>query len=314
MSRSENLNLLQRIVLEMVWGLCWVIGRLPHFVQFRMLAPALRFVIYRLIGYRKTVVIKNLHNSFPEKSEAEIRAICGRFYTILSEVMVSSMGLSNKRSYRNMFPKNRAHFEGDIYDILDIAANDSWIALTAHFGLWEYMLFWSTFSNQRLMAVYHPLENPIFEELFKRLRGHHKVEPIPSSESLRFAMRNRKVYKGESYLLGLIADQNPTRRPDPYWHTFLNQDTVFFNGGEKIARKIGLPVRFIYQHRLSAGQYEMCYKPIWDGIEEVEPNEITSRYVAMLEQAINEQPEMWLWSHKRWKAKRPKVESDEMQG
>ncbi len=314
MSRTTNLNLLQRIVLEVVWGICWVIGRLPHFVQFRLLAPALRFVIYNLIGYRKAVTLKNLRNSFPDKSEAEISAICDKFYTILSEVMVSSMALSNKRSYRNMFPTGRAHFDGDVSDLQDDVAGESWIALTAHFGLWEYMLFWSTFSDQRLMAVYHPLENPIFEELFKRLRGHHKVEPIPSSESLRFAMRNRKVYKGESYLLGLIADQNPTRRQNPYWHNFLNQDTVFFNGGEKIALKIGLPVRFIYQHRLGAGQYEMRFKRIWDGVEEVAPNEITLRYVAMLEGVISETPEMWLWSHKRWKAKRPKVESDEVQG
>ena len=36
-------------------------------------------------------------------------------------------------------------------------------------------------------------------------------------------------------------------------------------------------------------------------MEEVEPNEITRRYVVALESMIREHPELWLWSHKRWK-------------
>ncbi len=311
MSRGGELNILQRIMLEIVWAGCWLIGRLPHFVQFRILAPSLRFIIYRILRYRVKVVRMNLNNSFPERSDDERVEICDKFYTTLSEVMISTMALSNKSSYRNMFRENPSRMKGDMYCMRDEYNDESWIALTAHFGLWEYMLFWSTFSNQRLLAVYHPLENRVFEELFKRLRNHHKVETIPSKESLRFAMRHKKTYLGESYLLGLIADQNPPNRPQSHWYNFLGQDTIFFDGGEKIALKINLPVRFIYQRRLSPGRYEMHYHMIWDGEEQVEPNEITSRYVAMLESVIREQPEMWLWSHRRWKAKRRLQQNDE---
>ncbi len=311
MSRRSELNIAQRIVLELVWGSCWITGRLPHFVQFRILAPALCFFIYRVLHYRVAVTKMNLSKSFPDRSEAERNKICDNFYTTLSEVMVSTMGLSNDNAYRNMFRKDPERFTGDVFELREAVNDKSWVALTAHFGLWEYMLFWSKFSNQRLLAVYHPLENPIFDELFKRLRRHHKVETIPSKESLRFAMRHKTSYLGESYLLGLIADQNPPHRMDSHWHRFLNQDTIFFDGGEKIALKIGLPVRFIYQHRIAPGRYEMCFKTIWDGEEEVAPNVITSRYVAMLESIIEESPELWLWSHRRWKAKRKSPKSDE---
>ncbi len=308
---KKRLNIWQRIGLELIWAFCCAVGALPHFVQFRILAPVLKFLLYRVLRYRQRVVIQNIQNSFPERSEAEQREVCSGFYTTLSEIIVSTLALTNKRAYHTIIPEQPTRFEGDTYDLRETIATRSWIALTAHFGLWEYMLFWSTFSNQRLLAVYHTLKSAIFEELFKRLRGHHKVEPVPSKETLRLVMRHGATYRDESYLLGLIADQSARDQSQRNWHTFLNQDTIFFDGGEKIAMRLNLPVKFIGQHRLAPGRYEMYSRTIWDGEESIEPGEITSRYVKMLEEAIREQPELWLWSHKRWKAKR-KVDQTEV--
>ncbi len=303
MSRGK-LNIGQRIMLDVIWALCCFVGFLPHFVQFRILAPLLKFIFYRVLKYRLGVVMQNLRNSFPERSEAELNSICSGFYTTLSEIAISTIALANGRSSKNILPQDGALCEGDVRYLKEVTSTTSWVALTAHYGLWEYMLFWSKFSSQRLLAVYHPLKSPVFDELFKRLRNHDKVEPVPSKDTLRLVMRHGVTYRGESYLLGLIADQSARSRSNSNWYRFLNQDTVFFDGGEKIALRIKLPVRFIYQHRLSPGRYEMCSRLIWDGEEAVEAGEITRRYVEMLESVIVKQPELWLWSHKRWKAKR----------
>ena len=104
--------------------------------------------------------------------------------------------------------------------------------------------------------------------------------------------------------MGLIADQNPPRRPDSHWFRFLNQDTIFFDGGEKLALKCRLPVYFVRLERRRRGCYEMSFVPIYDGEEPVGPNEITERYVRLLEAEIRRCPELWIWSHKRWKHKR----------
>ena len=104
--------------------------------------------------------------------------------------------------------------------------------------------------------------------------------------------------------LCLIADQNPPKRPDSHWFRFLNQDTIFFDGGEKLALRCHLPVYFVRMDRLRRGRYEMSFVPLYDGVEEVAPNEITERYVRELERVICEQPELWIWSHRRWKHKR----------
>ncbi len=298
---SRRLSILERVALEVVWAFFYMIGHLPHYVQFYMLAPAIRFIIYRVLRYRIVVVDKNLANSFPEKSDEERTIIRDQFYTYLSETFVSTIALTRRGANTHIMTNLDPTKKSNLDDFRDMTKGTSWVALSAHFGLWEYEMFWATYSNQRLICVYHPLENQVFDHLFKRLRNHYRAIPMPAKESLRFAIRNGKTYREDRYVMGLLADQNPPFVPSSYWHSFLNQETIFFDGGEKIALRVGLPVYFIYQRRVSPGRYEMCYKPLWDGVESVEPNEITCRYVKLLEETICETPYLWLWSHKRWK-------------
>ncbi|MFI3305966.1 MAG: lysophospholipid acyltransferase family protein [Rikenellaceae bacterium] len=315
--RTKDLNFGERCILEVLWVFCWGLSQLPHFVLYGVLSPSLYFIFYRLVGYRKRVVRENIAQSFPEKSSAEQRAICDKFYTVLSEVMISFVAQADPTSGRKIFPDMDERLDNsaspqrdqgkDAFDLRTITRDRSWIALTAHFGMWEYLTWWSTFANQRMLAVYHPLQNKIFEVLFQRFRGKSKVYPLPATESVRFVIKNGLRFRGESYLLGLIADQNPPLLPESNWFDFLGRETVFFEGGEKIARKMKLPVYFIYQKRIGRGQYTFHYKLIWDGVEQVEPTEITRRYVAMLEEEIRKTPYMWLWSHKRWKHKRDRT-------
>jgi KDO2-lipid IV(A) lauroyltransferase len=65
--------------------------------------------------------------------------------------------------------------------------------------------------------------------------------------------------------------------------------------------KYGLPVYYFSPRRVKAGHYEAHLTCIYDGKEQVEVNEITERYVRILEQEIISEPEMWMWTHRRWK-------------
>ena len=143
------------------------------------------------------------------------------------------------------------------------------------------------------------------EALYQRLRNGDYATTVSMKESLRFYLRNReRGILGKNLVMGLIADQNPPRRPDSHWFRFLNQDTIFFDGGEKLALRCHLPVYFVKMDRLSRGRYEMSFEPIYDGEEEVAEHEITERYVRLLESEIRRRPELWIWSHRRWKHKR----------
>jgi KDO2-lipid IV(A) lauroyltransferase len=101
-----------------------------------------------------------------------------------------------------------------------------------------------------------------------------------------------------------IADQ-AAWRDSAHWMTFLNQDTSVFTGPEKLAAKFNYPVVFMNIKRPRRGYYEIFPELLIAEPKETQPNEISERFTRRLEKEIIEDPVIWLWSHKRWKHKRP---------
>lgn len=300
--KRTDLNLMQRIGLETLWLCAYVFSVLPRWFKYYVVENLFYFLLYYGIRYRMSVVKTNLRNSFPEKSERELAGIRRRFYRTLAEIFVDTLDLAHLTP-----AKGRAALKvKGLEEHLKRVEGRDWIAMTAHYGCWEYCSFWGLYApTQIVVAVYHPLRSRVMEALYQRLRNGDYATTVSMKESLRFYLRNRdKGIHGKNLVMGLIADQNPPRRPDSHWFRFLNQDTIFFDGGEKLALRCRLPVYFVKMDRLSRGRYEMSFEPIYDGEEEVAENEITERYVRLLESEIRRRPELWIWSHRRWKHKR----------
>ena len=300
--KRTDLNFMQRVGLEALWLCAYVFSLLPRWFKYCVVENLLYFLLYYCIRYRMSVVRKNLRNSFPEKSEQELAGIRRRFYRTLSEIFVDTLDLAHLTP-----AKGRAALRvKGLEEHLKRVEGRDWIAMTAHYGCWEYCSFWGLYApTQIVVAVYHPLRSRVMEALYQRLRNGDYATTVSMKESLRFYLRNREHgIRGKNLVMGLIADQNPPRRPDSHWFRFLNQDTIFFDGGEKLALRCHLPVYFVKMDRLSRGRYEMSFEPIYDGEEEVAEHEITERYVRLLESEIRRRPELWIWSHRRWKHKR----------
>ncbi|MEQ8420327.1 MAG: lysophospholipid acyltransferase family protein, partial [Arenibacter algicola] len=102
----------------------------------------------------------------------------------------------------------------------------------------------------------------------------------------------------------MIGDQSPTKKSSKYWYNFLNQETAFFIGADKIAKKTDQVVLFPFFKKLRRGYYELEFKIIEDHPQIRDNFEILEKYAQQLEQAIMSAPELWLWSHRRWKLKR----------
>ena len=300
--KHPELNIVQRIGLEALWVGAYVFSVLPRWFKYHVVENLLYVLLYYCIRYRRGVVAVNLRNSFPEKSERERALIGRRFYRTLAEIFVDTLDLAHLTSSK----WHRALTIPGLEEHLQRVEGRDWIAMTAHYGCWEYCSFWGLYApSQIVVAVYHPLRSRIMEAFYQRLRNGDYAATVSMNESLRFYLRNRgRGIRGRNLVMGLIADQNPPRRPDSHWFRFLNQDTIFFDGGEKLALRCRLPVYFVRLERRRRGCYEMSFVPIYDGEEPVGPNEITERYVRLLEAEIRRCPELWIWSHKRWKHKR----------
>lgn len=123
-------------------------------------------------------------------------------------------------------------------------------------------------------------------------------------------LRTIVKHRDELSLYAFAADQTPSSPQTAYWGEFLNQDTPFYAGMEKIARTFDLGVIFIDLYREKRGYYVGEISLITDSAKNTKENEITKAYIQKLEKAICKRPDNWLWSHRRWKHSRKEVKEE----
>ena len=276
----------------------WLLAKSPEFVLYRF-ADFLYIVLYYIIGYRKKVVLKNLRNSFPEKSDKEINNIAKKFFQHLSDTFIENIAIitmSKKRIHKLVKIE-----DGDIAKEL-YKKNKSIIGITGHYCNWEACLVLPLLSQHQVLGVYKPLNNKLFDKLFYNMRAKFGAIPVTMHDTYKTVLEYKKNNK--LTFLGLIADQRPHKQAGNYWTTFLNQDTVVFLGPEKFAKKLNASVIFIYLEKVKRGKYILRTKLLFEDAANCKDFEITETHLKFLEKMIVEKPEYWLWSHKRWKHKR----------
>ena len=293
---ETQLKWYQNICLVVLWGIFLLISITPRCFRYYILKPFLALLLI-LSHYRHRVIEENMAKSFPEKSKQEIGRLARRYYIHLAEVAVDIISLVGASESR----KDRAVNWMNAKEVSERLDGKDWIAVGAHYGCWEYLPLWSRKQMcNTFMSVYHPMSSVVFDMFFQRLRRFSEnITTVPMKSTITYYLKNRN--KGKGIILGLLSDQSPALRADSYWFRFLNQDTAFIDGAESIAMKYGIPILFAYTRRIAPGRYEVVLEEIYDGKEEVAKNEITQRYATRLQDMIREQPELWMWSHKRWK-------------
>lgn len=279
----------------LIYPLAWALGRLPYKVQF-LFSDLVRWVLYRVVRYRLGVVRQNLLASFPEKSEAERREIERAFYKHLADVFIETLSLASvserqiRQRMRYLNPEELKGWTG----------GRSWISAMAHYGSWEYTTNFALHrTHDETLAVYRPLSDRGADRFYRRIRSRFGVRPVPMHDAGREMVRCMR--EGKHATLALIADQTPPWPEIQNWTLFLGRWTPFFTGMEKLAMKFHLPVVFLDVRKVRRGYYEARFDLLYDGDEAVAEGEITRRYAERLERMIRTRPELWMWSHRRWK-------------
>ncbi len=171
-----------------------------------------------------------------------------------------------------------------------------------HWGNWEWAgNSFSLLCKHQLYVIYHPLSNTYFDGLIYRMRTRFGTKLIPMKDTYREMASKRNELNATAF----IADQTPSPE-GAFWTTFLNQDTPVFKGTEKIAQRMNYPVLYGRVKRLKRGYYEISAQVLFENAAKAEPDMISKSHTKALENDIIAQPEIWLWSHRRWKHKRPK--------
>ena len=257
------------------------------------------FLTFHLVRYRRAVVRQNLVKAFPKKSESEIKKIEKDFYKrfvdfIFESIKAVSIGesaLLKRTSIKN--PEM-------IQEYFDKGRN--LIISCGHLNNWEfYALSLPKQVPYKTFSVYQPLKNSFYDTILYNSRSRNGMRLIETKQLIPFFKEEAKDLK----MVVIVNDQSPSNVEKAYWNNFLNQDTGWNTGPEKLATKFDYSVIFGHSRRVKRGYYEVEFAEISEFPTKNAEGEITEVYTRLLEELIKDSPESWLWSHKRWKHKRP---------
>lgn len=254
------------------------------------------FVIYYIIGYRREVVLENLHNSFPDKSEKEIKSIQKKFYINFCDYITETF-----KSFTITYEELRVRVQHINQDVFAEAKEEgkNVILLAGHIFNWEwYNALAEIVPQEKSFPVYRKVQSNFWEEKIKELRNRFGNHALEANEVVRHIFRNSN--DGNSIYM-FVADQTPHISDVNYGLTFLNQKTPAFVGYDKLATRMDLAFVFCEMKRVKRGFYQVNYYRIYPDGEKFVENEVVKKFHHLLENTINKRPDNYLWSHRRWK-------------
>jgi len=256
-------------------------------------------LLHNVLKYRVRVTRSNLRLAFPEKSDAELAVIEKQSYQNLADISVEAL---KGFTMRNSAIRERHKILNP--ELLDYYYNQkqSIIGVAGHLNNWE----WGALSagiqlKHHPVAIYKPLSNKLIDWFIKWNRSIRGTELVPTNQTFDTFQK----YKHKPCIYILVADQSPSNLSKAYWINFFNQDTACIHGPEKYAKMYNYPVIYIDIKRVKRGYYTVELSVLCDKPNELKDGELTAAYMHRLEQSIRENPESWLWTHRRWKRKRP---------
>ncbi len=267
---------------------CWALQKVSLLI---------RFFLYHILHYRKDVIRLNLSYALPYLEQEEYRKVEKNFYTHLSELIVEVIkGLfipiqelmsritltEESKALLNRFTQENRHV----------------VLMLGHYGNWEWpLLIMQQYTSLRHFALYSPLSSKPLDEFIKKRRERFGAVMLDATK----ARNLMSTLRAQPSVLAVVGDQSPTGRAKVHQTNFLSLDTNFFTGGEKIAQKLQAAVVYVHLKKIDFARYEIHLVLISEQADREQEGQITEQYVRILEEKILQQPEFWLWSHKRWK-------------
>lgn len=299
-TRNKTILAINRALLS---GFFRGLGALPWSVL-NGISSSLAWLAHSVVRYRIGVCRDNIRSSFPDMSDQEVDNTVKDFYKFLADYFIETVKLGS------MSPdemKRRMKFENIEEVNGDLRAGHNVSIFLGHFCNWEWvssMPLWLDLSTGAIPCqIYHPLSNEAADEVFGNIRSRFGATNLPMATSAKTLMEMSA--KGIPSITGYIADQTPSWRAIHHWIPFLHHDTPVFTGAEKISRKIHAAAYYLDMSRPERDMYVGRFIKLSPDVASESVNKVTETYFEMLENSIKRQPPLWLWTHRRWKHRRP---------
>jgi KDO2-lipid IV(A) lauroyltransferase len=288
---------MQLLLYILIFPSIWFLSILPTRILY-ILSTFIFFWVYYVFGYRKKVINDNLNLCFPKKSKKEKKIIEKNFYQHMCDMLIESI---KSISISEAEMKRRFKFT-NIEEVHKIEqANKSIMLMCAHYGSWEWIFIIQKYVNFNGYAIYKRIENKYFDRLVRKIRARYNTYLITNKETIP-TLRQHKA-DGIKGIYGFLSDQSPKVESAYHWRKFMNIKVPVHTGAEKLSKELDLAVVFFKTKKVKRGYYETTFETITLNPNEYEDYQITDMFISYLEGLINEAPEYYLWTHKRWKHK-----------
>ena len=286
---------MQFLIFALVYPFIWLLSKLPMRILY-IISDALFLLIYYVFKYRKKVVIENLNLAFPEKSNAEKKKISKKFFKHFADLFmetIKAISINKKEILKRYKYKNPEL----VKEYLDKGKSIAFIS--AHQANWEWSVNSPLVLNCNVNGAYTSLGNSYFDKIVKSSRERFGFSCYESSKTVKAIYTDYKNKVQGIYLL--ISDQSPQLEHTMYWQKFFGINVPFHVGAETLSKKFNLVVINCATKRIKRGYYETEFKLIAENPKEFKNYKIIDKYINNTEQLIKEQPEFYLWSHRRFK-------------
>ena len=284
----------ERMLVLLVRIMAWLPLPALYFI-----ADILYLLLYYVFRLERKLATDNLQRAFPDKPEQQRRQIAATSYRNALHVLFETIHAQHMSE-----TELRRRVQFDNPELLDqlLDRHGKVLAVAAHQGNWEWLEMASSLCmSAPLATLYKPLNHPGIERMLNQTRERFGGQMISAQRALPRLVR----FTRERSIVAVLADQGPQPHEEKHWATFLNQDTAFYPGIEKLARLLEMPLVFTHVTRIKRGYYRVRFERLGEPPWSAAKGELMESYIRAVEQQVTDHPEDWLWVYKRWKYRKP---------
>jgi KDO2-lipid IV(A) lauroyltransferase len=241
----------------------------------------------------KKLIHSNLKKAFPDISLDHLNRITKMMWNNYGRVFAEYMFIKKfreDRSNKNIIIEGQEILE-------DIKKkNKSVVFISGHLSNFELMAMHIEKSGIKLSTIYRPLNNIFLNKIMERIRKKYicKYQIKKGIGGMKKLIHLKKL----NYSTALMIDQRVSQgiRSD-----FFNQKALTTTIPAQLVKKFKIPIVPIFIERINNINFKIVVKnPITFDNEETTKT-ITDKLNLVLEKMILYKPELWIWSHDRWK-------------
>lgn len=288
-----------RLEYAVLRSLLWAFSSLPRRAALRV-GAAIGSVLYAFDWKRRRIGLQNLDIAFPEKSDAEQRAILYRAYRNIGRSAAESAQMVelNRDSVQR-------YVRIDDIERWQQAVNrpGGAIIVTAHFGSWELLAYAQGLYGRPVTIVHKSFPNPMVDHIVNHIRSRAGTRHLRKKRAAREALRALR----EGALLVTPIDQNQ-KRQDGVFVTLFGIPACTTPGPARLAMRTGAPIvpAFLVRDGES-DQHRLIVLPDIEvaqtGDRERDIAATMQRCSDVVERMLLNYPEQWIWFHRRWRTR-----------